>query len=715
MMPPRKASAAGKAASDSKAAASASAKTSAAKKTGATAAVKKQVAPAAKAAKADKADKADKSTTVAAKRKRGDVEAAPKENGVSGAATKAAPKAAAPKKAATTAAAAVKKTAPAKKSKPEAAENKENAGPLANGDGKKKRAPVVAKLDAAPAKTKTTKRKASEVEEEDDEEEERPERAEARPTKAARKTKDTTAGKAAAAEAKAALAAAKAEAAAAKAAAKAKAAAAKAEAKAEAAAATVRKPAGKVGVKINEAPTQPLDVFVFGEGGAGELGLGSVRFEGKKPIDVKRPRLNHNLAAGGVGVVQIAAGGMHAVALTRDSKILTWGVNDQGALGRSTNWDGGLRDADAEDDSDDEDDTGLNPLESTPAEIDMAGVIGGTRFVQVVASDSASFALTEDGRIYGWGTFRASDGVLGFSKDVSIQRTPVLLPEPKKVKALATGSNHILALDAKGKLFTWGCPEQNQLGRRCVQRDIKESALRPGGVGFRRGVQIEKIACGSYHSFAVDDGGRVYAWGLNNFGQLNVEQGAGDTDATVLDATLVEGLADFKIVDVDGGEHHSLACTADGKLLTWGRIDGHQVGFEEAAFNSENAIFDEHGKPRILKEPTVVPGELGGGWKREEERAVRTRHANILGRRSCRGPCQCRHGQQLCADRRRQGLFVGILRHIPDGPGHDGRHGDAHADRQHGRAGQEDCVCQCWRPVLPAGKRGLRSFVVADE
>ncbi|EFX00743.1 ran exchange factor prp20 [Grosmannia clavigera kw1407] len=577
-MPPRKASAASKAASDAKAAASV--KAAAAKKTGATAAVKKT---AATAAKADKADKTEKSTTAVAKRKRGDAEAAPKENGVS-TSVKAAPKKAAP------AAAAKKTAAAAKKAKADVVDNKENATSLANGDNKKKRAPAVSKAAAVPAKAKTTKRKASDVEEEKEEEEE--ERAEARPTKAARKTKDATTGKAAAAEAKAAVAEAKAKAAEAKAAAAAEKAAAKAAAKAEAAAATaatavavVKKPAGKVGVKINEAPTKPLDVFVFGEGGAGELGLGSVRFEGKKPIDVKRPRLNHNLAAGRVDVVQIAAGGMHAVALTKDNRILTWGVNDQGALGRKTNWEGGLRDADAEEESDNEDDTGLNPLESTPTEIDTDGLINGTKFVQVVASDSATFALTEDGRIYGWGTFRASDGVLGFSKDVSIQRTPTLLPEPRKVKALATGSNHILALDTKGKLYTWGCPEQNQLGRRCVQRDIKESALRPGGVGFRRGVQIEKIACGSYHSFAVDDGGRVYAWGLNNFGQLNVEQGAGDTDATVLDATLVEGLAAFKIVDVDGGEHHSLACTADGKLLTWGRIDGHQVGFDAGAFN----------------------------------------------------------------------------------------------------------------------------------
>jgi regulator of chromosome condensation len=157
---------------------------------------------------------------------------------------------------------------------------------------------------------------------------------------------------------------------------------------------------------INSAPTQKMVVFACGEGSAGELGMGP-----KKSVDVKRPRLNVLLDAKSVGVVQIATGGMHCVALTHDNKILTWGVNDQRALGRNTDWDGGLRDMDAKsdcsDDSDDSD-TGLNPNESTPAAIADDAFPAGTKFVQVAAGDSCSFALTDSGLVYGWGTFRVS-------------------------------------------------------------------------------------------------------------------------------------------------------------------------------------------------------------------------------------------------------------------------------------------------------------------
>lgn len=98
--------------------------------------------------------------------------------------------------------------------------------------------------------------------------------------------------------------------------------------------------AGPVAAKpiINTAPISRLDIFVFGEGGTGELGLGV-----KNAVNVKTPRLNVNLHAETVGVVDICAGGMHAVALTHDNQVLTWGINDNHALGRDTTWEGGIK------------------------------------------------------------------------------------------------------------------------------------------------------------------------------------------------------------------------------------------------------------------------------------------------------------------------------------------------------------------------------------
>lgn len=161
----------------------------------------------------------------------------------------------------------------------------------------------------------------------------------------------------------------------------------------------------KLAITLNSAPIQKLDIYVFGSGEYGELGLGSIRRDGKKPTDVRRPRLNDLLDAETVGVVQLDVGGMHTIALTHDNKIYTWGVNDNGALGRDTRWTA----PDTGDDSDsDDDDTGINPRESTPTAIPQDAFAAGEIFVQVAATDSASFALTDEGLVYGWGTFCVS-------------------------------------------------------------------------------------------------------------------------------------------------------------------------------------------------------------------------------------------------------------------------------------------------------------------
>ncbi|KAJ4287426.1 hypothetical protein N0V88_007699 [Collariella sp. IMI 366227] len=350
---------------------------------------------------------------------------------------------------------------------------------------------------------------------------------------------------------------------------------------------------------INKPPTQVMDIF---------LGLGSFRVNGKKPIDVKRPRLNPNLK----GVVQVACGGMHVAALTKDNKILTWGVNDQGALGRDTTWDGGLRDVDAKSDasgdSDEDDDTGMNPKESTPAEIDTTNIPENTTWVQIVASDSATFALTTTGQVYGWGTFRSNDGVLGFSRSELVQHKPALIPEISKIKQLAAGLNHVLAIDEKNKVFAWGAGQQGQLARRLLERD-DSGALYPTGIGaLPKRAKAAGIACGSYHSFAVDTKNRVYGWGLNNYAELGVEEAAGTDGGYVMRPAQVTALDDADIVAIAGGEHHSLACTKKGDLLTWGRIDGHQVGQPSASFSEDNTIWDERHTPRILMVPTAIPG-----------------------------------------------------------------------------------------------------------
>ena len=117
------------------------------------------------------------------------------------------------------------------------------------------------------------------------------------------------------------------------------------------------------------------------------------------------------------------------------------------------------------------------------------------------------------------------------------------------------------------------------------------------------------IAAGDTHSFAVHKNGKVYTWGLNNYGQTGIADGAGGDEAVILHPTLVSSLQDKgKIVCIDGGQFHSIAVTEDGKCLSWGRVDGYQVGIKLDTLPEEDVVRDTRNHPKILTMPTQVPG-----------------------------------------------------------------------------------------------------------
>ncbi|KAG5925395.1 hypothetical protein E4U42_004319 [Claviceps africana] len=358
---------------------------------------------------------------------------------------------------------------------------------------------------------------------------------------------------------------------------------------------------------INSAPAQRLDVIVFGSGEDGELGLGSIRYDRKSPAVADKPRVHHLLRAEDVGVVQVAVGGRHCAALTRDGRVLTWGVNDSRALGRNTAC-GPAKDVAGTGAND------MNPLESIPLPAEGLSRLGVT-VTQVAATDNATFVLTDSGAVYGWGTFHASDGVYGFLRekmrkrktpgyDSRFQASPVRIEGLGNIKQLAAGTNHVLALTAAGDVYAWGSGQQAQLGRRLVQRHQYES-LTPRMVDLpRKG--IVKVFAGFNHSFALDRQGRAWTWGLNNFGQTGIP--ANDENLHIGNPTMVQGLEGHAIRHIAGGFHHSLACTEDGQVLAWGRCDGGQAGMDTGALSDEKCLFDSRGRPRILLTPTIVPG-----------------------------------------------------------------------------------------------------------
>ncbi len=98
--------------------------------------------------------------------------------------------------------------------------------------------------------------------------------------------------------------------------------------------------------------------------------------------------------------------------------------------------------------------------------------------------------------------------------------------------AALAGTDHVVALMRSGALLSWGTGEQGQLGRISAQppeRGLKELLLTPAEVSLKRTASAAKadpivdVAASNYTSFAVTQKGQVWAWGLNNYGQLAQE------------------------------------------------------------------------------------------------------------------------------------------------------------------------------------------------
>lgn len=194
--------------------------------------------------------------------------------------------------------------------------------------------------------------------------------------------------------------------------------------------------------------------------------------------------------------------------------------------------------------------------------------------------------------------------------DELIARAPTPVPGLKDIQELATGCNHVLALTRTGNVYAWGSGHHGELGRRLVYRHRFES-LTPRTISLPKNA-IVRIFAGFYHSFAIDQKGRVWAWGLNNFCQAgiptSVEEGSVE-NLHISHPVEVKTLEGIDVRLMAGGLHHSIACTGDGRVLVWGRCDDSQMGASLAKVKDEFLVKDERGAPRILMMPLEIPGE----------------------------------------------------------------------------------------------------------
>lgn len=201
------------------------------------------------------------------------------------------------------------------------------------------------------------------------------------------------------------------------------------------------------------------------------------------------------------------------------------------------------------------------------------------------------------------------EGILGFSSGSKHQFLPAPMGDMKsaeKFTSVVAGNNHLLVLTSQGGLYAWGAGEQGQLGRRVLERRKIHGTVPEKIVLGTRTHKAVTIGAGSYTSFAVDDKGELWAWGLNNMGQTGTGF-RGSQDAEVSAPKRVVGLSkkelggEEHVIQIAGGEHHTLFLTSAGKVYACGRSDGGQLGLDK-----EDEAFKDAAFPDMLETPALI-------------------------------------------------------------------------------------------------------------
>ncbi|KAM7252649.1 hypothetical protein ACFE04_008158 [Oxalis oulophora] len=284
-------------------------------------------------------------------------------------------------------------------------------------------------------------------------------------------------------------------------------------------------------------------------------------------------------------VLLISAGASHSVALLSGASgstiVCSWGRGEDGQLGHG----------DAAD--------RLTPTHLTALDgLNIASIICGADHT-IAYSHSPSQVFS-----WGWGDF----GRLGHGNSSDLfTPQPIKLLQGLRVKQIACGDSHCLAVTFQGQVLSWGRNQNGQLGL-----DTTEDSPVPQNIQAFQGIPIKMVAAGAEHTAAVTEDGELYGWGWGRYGNL----GLGDRNDRLIPekvfATNVE-----KMVMVACGWRHTISVSNSGSLYTYGWSKYGQLGHGD---------FEDHLVPHkleALKGCSISQlGEVGRVWIYDWVRSV---------------------------------------------------------------------------------------------
>jgi alpha-tubulin suppressor-like RCC1 family protein len=212
-------------------------------------------------------------------------------------------------------------------------------------------------------------------------------------------------------------------------------------------------------------------------------------------------------------VTAIAAGTYHSLALKEDGSVVSWGESMNGELA------------------------------SVPE-------AAGSDVTAIAAGAFQSLALKEDGSVVAWGEYPGS------------MTSSTGLPQAAghDITAISAGGQNNLALTEDGSVVSWGMVYQPGLTNYTWQEKPVPAAVQH---------HVVAISAGYSENLALLDDGSVVSWATTQY--------ISGTDVEVAEIDLPDAL-DGDVTAIAAGLYSSLALKADGSVVSWSALYGNSSG-----------------------------------------------------------------------------------------------------------------------------------------
>ncbi|KAH9092379.1 hypothetical protein LEN26_018434 [Aphanomyces euteiches] len=148
------------------------------------------------------------------------------------------------------------------------------------------------------------------------------------------------------------------------------------------------------------------------------------------------------------------------------------------------------------------------------------------------------------------------------------------------IREMTAGVQHNACITHTGEIFTWGYGAHGELGHK-----TQDSVWTPKRVEFffEHGnfIVAKQVACGAFHTVAVDTAGRIFAWGRGDAGQLGVTLSTAAIAPSPLEISFPKRTPPITARAVAAGRQHTLVIDSLDNVHVWGSNRVGQLGIKE--------------------------------------------------------------------------------------------------------------------------------------